>query len=201
MFGKKKKKTLIERLTGAIHLDEEEDFDLEDETPQSRNQIHHQGYQQQHYPPQQQYGHVPVQETQSSRHLQFAHSTPASLYGNHEDEEDTAEEIGELSVDVINGPDNIIVKAMIAGVKPSDVDVDITRDSITLKATRHDEHEIEDENFHQRELYWGTFARTIALPEEVDVDLAEAKEKHGLLVIILPKLDKNRKTKLQIKSN
>jgi HSP20 family protein len=90
---------------------------------------------------------------------------------------------------------------MIAGVKPSDVDVDITRDSITLKATRQDEHEIEDENFHQRELYWGTFARTIALPEEVDVDLADAKEKHGLLVITLPKLDKNRKTKLQIKSN
>ena len=172
---------------------------MDDETPQSRNQIHHQGYQQ-HYPPQQ-YGHVPAQETQSSRHIQFAHSTPSSLYGNTNDEDDVAEEIGELSVDVINGADSIIVKAMIAGVKPSDVDVDITRDSITLKATRHDEHEIEDENFHQRELYWGTFARTIALPEEVDVDLAEAKEKHGLLVIILPKLDKNRKTKLQIKSN
>lgn len=199
MFGKKKKKTLIERLTGAIHLDEEEDFDLEDEVPQSRNQIHHQGYQQQHYPHQQPYGNTPTQDAQSSRHLQFGHSTPISLYDDNED--DSAEEIGELSVDVINGPDNIIVKAMIAGVKPSDVDVDITRDSITLKATRHDEHEIEDENFHQRELYWGTFARTIALPEEVDVDLAEAKEKHGLLVIILPKLDKNRKTKLQIKSN
>ena len=191
MFGKKKKKTLIERLTGAIHLDEEEDFDLDDEIPQTRNQLHHQGYQQQ-YPPQQQYGGTP----EPSRHLHFAHSTPATMY-----DDQTSEEIGELSVDVINSSDQIIVKAMIAGVKPSDVDVDITRDSITLKATRRDEHEIEDENFHQRELYWGSFARTIALPEEVDVDLADAKEKHGLLVITLPKLDKNRKTKLQIKSN
>lgn len=193
MFGKKKKKTLIERLTGAIHLDEEEDFDFEEETPQARNQIHHQSYQQA-YPPQQQYGHP---QDNTPRHMHFGTPTPAiSSF-----EDDGVEEIGELSVDVINGADTIIVKAMIAGVKPADVDVDITRDSITLKATRHDEHEIEDENFHQRELYWGTFARTISLPEEVDVDLAEAKEKHGLLVILLPKLDKNRKTKLQIKSN
>lgn len=183
MFGKKKKKTLIEKLTGAIHLDEDDDFDYEDEQthtqPQARKQIHHTGYQ---------------QTEASSRHIHFGgHS---STY-----EEEPIEEVGELSLDVINSTDAIVIKAMIAGVKPSDIDVDITRDSLTLKATRADEHEIEEDNFHLRELYWGTFARTIDLPEEVDVDLAEAKEKHGLLVITLPKLDKHRKAKLQIKSN
>lgn len=193
MFGKKKKKTLIERLTGAIHLDEEEDFDFEEETPrhESRNQIHHPAYQAQYQ--QNQYAHP---ETQTTKHIHFAHSTPSTTY-----DDEVAEDIGELSVDVINTTDAIVVKAMIAGVKPADVDVDITRDSLTLKATRNDDHEIEDENFHIRELYWGSFARTISLPEEVDVDLAEAKEKHGLLVITLPKLDKHRKAKLQIKSN
>lgn len=191
MFGKKKKKTLIEKLTGAIHLDEEDDFDIEEErehqhSPQthSRNQIHHSGYA----------GQFGQSET-PSRHMHFGHSSSPAY------QEEETEDIGELSLDVINSSDAIIVKAMIAGVKPADIDVDITRDSLTLKATRHDEHEIEDENFHIRELYWGTFARTIALPEEVDVDLAEAKEKHGLLVINLPKLDKHRKAKLQIKSN
>lgn len=196
MFGKKKKKTLIEKLTGAIHLDEEDDFDIDDNQPNhtnhqvhtQRGQIHHQNYQDQY----QAYSHP---ETQSKR-IHFAHSTPSTMY-----EDEPTEDVGELSLDVINSSDSIIVKAMIAGVKPADVDVDITRDSLTLKATRNDEHEIEDENFHIRELYWGTFARTISLPEEVDVDLAEAKEKHGLLVITLPKLDKHRKAKLQIKSN
>lgn len=200
MFGKKKKKTLIERLTGAIHLDEEDDFDHDEDdvqTQRERGQVHHQGFQASHYPPQPNpYG----QQQDQSRHMHFAHSTP-SMYGTPSRDEDSVEEIGELSVDVINSSDSIVIKAMIAGVKPSDVDVDITRDTVTIKATRHDEHEIEDENFHQRELYWGTFSRTISLPEEVDVDLAEAKEKHGLLVINLPKLDKNRKTKLQIRSN
>ncbi len=192
MFGKKKKKTLIERLTGAIHLDEEEDFEFEEETPSKRAQIHHSTYNQVPYQ-QNQYG---QSSEPAPKHMHFAHSTPSTLY-----DDDAVEDTGELSVDVINTPDSIVVKAMIAGVKPSDIDVDITRDSLTLKATRNDEHEIEDENFHMRELYWGTFARTIVLPEEVDVDLADAKEKHGLLVITLPKLDKNRKTKLQIKSN
>lgn len=192
MFGKKKKKTLIERLTGAIHLDEEEDFDFEEEAPQQRKQIHHSGYQAQ-YSNQNQYA---SPEIQTTKHVHFAHSTPSALY-----DDDATEDVGELSVDVINSSDSIVVKAMIAGVKPADVDVDITRDSLTLKATRQDEHEIDDDKFHLRELYWGTFARTISLPEEVDVDLAEAKEKHGLLVITLPKLDKHRKAKLQIKSN
>lgn len=193
MFGKKKKKTLIERLTGAIHLDEEEDFDFEEETrpTEPRNQIHHPAYNTQYQ--QNQYAHP---ETQTTKHIHFAHSTASTAY-----EDDPIEDIGELSVDVINSSDAIIVKAMIAGVKPADVDVDITRDSLTLKATRNDDHELEDDNFHIRELYWGSFARTIDLPEEVDVDLAEAKEKHGLLVITLPKLDKHRKAKLQIKSN
>ena len=40
----------------------------------------------------------------------------------------------------------------------------------------------------------------ISLPEEVDPDEAEATEKHGLLVLKLPKIDKNRQTKLKIKS-
>lgn len=190
MFGKKKKKTLIERLTGAIHLDEEEDFDFEEEVPQSRGAIHHQGYQEQY--PTDSYS-----NQNNTRHLHFSHGQM-----NTNSFEDThIEDVGELSVDVINSADAIIVKAMIAGVKPADVDVDITRDTLILKASRTNEHEMEEENFHIRELYWGTFARTISLPEEVDVDLADAKEKHGLLVITLPKLDKNRKTKLQIKSN
>ena len=184
MFGKKKKKTLIERLTGAIHLDEEDDFDFEEEqTP--RSSIHHSGYKDKY----------PNQYSQDN-------SLQDSQFGQMDYEESgSSDDIGELSVDVINTIDAIIVKAMIAGVKPSDIDVDITRDNVTLKATRHDEHEIEEDRFHMRELYWGTFARSIPLPEEIDVDLAEAKEKHGLLVITLPKLDKNRKTKLQIKSN
>lgn len=126
---------------------------------------------------------------------------------NHGDSEDgeskhlLPQEEGELSVDVINTPEEIIIKAMVAGVKPQDLDIQISRDMVTIHGTREDITEINQEDYFHKELYWGSFSRNIILPEEVDVELADAKEKHGLLVISLPKLDKDKKTRLSVKSN
>lgn len=108
---------------------------------------------------------------------------------------------GELAVDVYQTPTHIIVKAMIAGVRPEDLDVSITRDMVTIRGKRERHTEGGTDDFIFQELYWGAFARTVVLPQEVDTDGAEAFEKHGLLVIRLPKLDKSRQTKLKIKSN
>jgi HSP20 family protein len=108
---------------------------------------------------------------------------------------------GELSVDVINTPNEIIIKAMVAGVKPQDLDVQISRDMVTIIGSREESNEVSEQDYYHKELYWGAFSRNILLPEEVDVESAEAREKHGLLEIKLPKIDKGRKTKLQIKSN
>jgi len=107
---------------------------------------------------------------------------------------------GELSVDVINTPNEIVIKAMVAGVKPQDLDIQISRDMVTIIGTREESSEVSEQDYYHKELYWGSFSRNILLPEEVDVEAAEAKEKHGLLEIKLPKIDKGRKTKLQVKS-
>jgi len=106
----------------------------------------------------------------------------------------------ELTVDVYQTPEMIVVKAMIAGVRPEDLDVSITRDLVTIRGTREEERIARDEDYFARELFWGTFARTVTLPEEVDVDEAEAIEKHGLLILKLPKLDKKRQSKLKVKT-
>lgn len=121
----------------------------------------------------------------------------------HESEEEisSATNSGQLSIDVINRPDEIIIRTMIAGVKPQDLDIQISRDMVTIEGSREEDIEVNEEDYYHRELFWGSFSRNILLPEEIDVDLAEAKEKHGLLEIKLPKLDKNRKTKLSVKSN
>ena len=106
----------------------------------------------------------------------------------------------ELTVDVYQTPEMIVVKAMIAGVRPEDLDVSITRDLVTIRGTREEERVARDEDFFTRELYWGSFSRAITLPEEIDVDEAEAVEKHGLLILKLPKLDKKRQSKLKVKT-
>ena len=107
---------------------------------------------------------------------------------------------GELAVDVYQTPDAIVVKALVAGVQPASIDISLTREMLTITGTREDEREVEDDNYFQRELYWGSFSRTILLPEEIDVDLAEASEKHGILRIRLPKINKKKETKLKVRS-
>lgn len=111
------------------------------------------------------------------------------------------EEAGELAVDVYQTPSHIIIKAMIAGVRPDDLDVSITRDLVTIRGKRERHTEGSSGDYFFQELYWGAFSRTIVLPQEVEIEEAEANEKHGLLTIKLPKLDKGRQAKLKIKSN
>lgn len=110
------------------------------------------------------------------------------------------EEEGELPVDVYDDNDKIILKTMIAGVRPDDLDISITRDMVTIKGVRQEEKEITKDNYYHKELYWGSFSRTIMLPAEIDIEEAKANEKHGLLILTLPKIDRERRTKLQVKS-
>ena len=113
-------------------------------------------------------------------------------------EEENPEE-GQLTIDVYQTPGEIVIKSMVAGVKPEDLDISITRDMVVIKGKRETERFVKDEDYYHQELYWGTFSRTIMLPAEVNVEEAEAVEKHGLLIIRLPKTDKNRQTRLKVK--
>lgn len=114
--------------------------------------------------------------------------------------DEESEKDGELTVDVYQTPDMIVIKSMIAGVRPEDLDVTITRDMVTIRGKREEERVENEEDFFVRELYWGSFSRTIQLPQEIDVDESEAVEKHGLLILKLPKLDKKRQSKLKVRT-
>jgi len=112
-----------------------------------------------------------------------------------------SEEEGELAVDMYQSPTEIIIKTMVAGVKPEDLDISITRDMVTIRGKRMEVYENTENDFFHKELYWGSFSRTIVLPAEIEIEEAEASEKHGLLTLILPKIDKNRQSKLKIRTN
>lgn len=115
--------------------------------------------------------------------------------------EEESDEEAQLTVDVYNTPSEIVIKTMVAGVRPEDLDVAITRDSVTIRGKREEDRTVSSDDYIHRELYWGSFSRTIPLPEEVDVEEAEAVEKFGLLIIHLPKIDKHRQTKLKVKGS
>ena len=166
------KPSFFQRLTGAADTRDYEDF-LDD--PQAQ--------------------HVSFSSSGGrERHAIIKTKEPAAGW-----QEDT-EGSGELAVDVYQTPDSIVVKALVAGVQPQTIDISLTREMLTVSGIRADEKEVEEDHYYQRELYWGSFSRTILLPEEVDVGRAEASEKHGILMIRLPKINKKRQTKLKVRA-
>ncbi len=71
---------------------------------------------------------------------------------------------------------------------------------VTVRGKREENKMIDDDNYFSRELYWGAFSRSVTLPAEVEPEEAEAIEKHGLLIIKLPKIDKQKSANLKVKS-
>jgi len=112
------------------------------------------------------------------------------------------EEIEEyqLAVDVYNKPDEIIIQTMVAGMNPDNLDISITREMVIIKGERNQPEDIPEEDYFHKELYWGSFSRTILLPAEIEVEESDAAESHGLLTLRLPKIDKDKQTKLKVKS-
>ena len=133
-------------------------------------------------------------ETKQGR-PQTGSRTEQAAIAMHEDDVGTAQ----LTVDVYQNDSEIVIRALVAGVKPEDLDIAITRDMVTIKGKRVEQKEGQDTNYVYQELYWGAFERTVVLPAEIDVDLAEASERHGLLLIKLPKINKDRQTRLKVR--
>ncbi len=114
-------------------------------------------------------------------------------------EEVVEDEEGELTVDIYDKGDSIVIQSTVAGVKPEDLDVSITTDSVTLRGKRERHEEVHDKDYYYKELFWGTFSRSVILPEEIEDDEAEATLKNGLLTIRLPKKRKGVVQKLKVK--
>lgn len=111
------------------------------------------------------------------------------------------DEEAQLTVDVSQTPNEIIVQSVVGGVRPDDLEVEVTHDMVTIRGKREKGKEIAGNDYFYQELYWGVFARSILLPQEIDADEAEATLKNGLLTLRLPKLDKSRSQKVKIKSS
>lgn len=110
-----------------------------------------------------------------------------------------ASDEGQLLIDMYQTPDEIVLQSVVSGVRPDDLDVTITQDMVTIRGKREKSHQVTSDHYFYQELYWGSFSRSVLLPQEVDAEAAEATLKNGLLVIRLPKLDKTKIQKLKIK--
>lgn len=165
-----KKRSFFERLAGNLRFDDKED---DDDVVEQKP--------------------APVMERKEL-------SVNQQQSGPQQKIEEHQEVVGELPVDVYETSNEIIIQTLIAGVLPENLSISITRDMVNIYGKREENKSITPDQYHVKELYWGAFARKVTLPTEIEIDHAEAIERHGMLLIKLPKTDKGRKTVLKIKS-
>jgi len=111
-----------------------------------------------------------------------------------------AEAEGQLTIDVYQTPNDIVIKSTIAGVKPEDIDITITNDMVTIKGKREKDEEVAPEDYYYQECYWGPFSRSVILPVDIETDKATATMKNGILTVRLPKAEKIKTKKIPVKS-
>jgi HSP20 family protein len=105
---------------------------------------------------------------------------------------------GQLTIDMYQTKDNVIIKSTIAGVKPDDIDITIANDMVTIRGERSRDFDASAEDYFYQECYWGSFSRSVVLPVDVDIDSVNADMKDGILTVILPKAAKAKAKKIRV---
>jgi HSP20 family protein len=82
---------------------------------------------------------------------------------------------GQLSVDVYQTEDSLVITSTIAGVNPEDLEVTLNNDVVTIRGKRQPERQVTQEDYFYQECYWGGFSRSIVLPVEVRAEAVQAK--------------------------
>lgn len=135
-------------------------------------------------------------ETQNDE--SYSESEEESATQKKEEWLDEESEEGQLTLDVYQDGDDIVIKSTIAGVRPEDLDVTINNDMVSIQGERKRDEEVLDSSYYYQELYWGSFSRSVILPSEVDPERAEATMENGILTVRLPKKSAGQKKKLEV---
>lgn len=103
------------------------------------------------------------------------------------------------SVDVSESDKQVTVKVEVPGVDPKNIDVSLEGNYLTVRGEKKNEREEKGENFHRIERSFGSFSRTVELPQNIDSDEVMAENKNGVLTITIAKLVGTTPKKIVVK--
>jgi HSP20 family protein len=101
-------------------------------------------------------------------------------------------------VDVINRDNDILVRAELPGVDKKDIEITTTENTVTIKGSARREAKEEKGDYYRCEIAQGAYARTVALPGDIDSTNARAIFKDGMLELILPKVEKSKRRSIVV---
>ena len=104
-----------------------------------------------------------------------------------------------LAVDMVENKDDFIVKASIPGINPDDLDISYSDDTLTIKGEIKEENQVKEDQYHLRERRYGSFIRSITLPNKIKGDAIEASYQNGVVTLRLPKVEEVKPKRIAIK--
>jgi len=102
------------------------------------------------------------------------------------------------AIDVYQGNDNVIAETPITGIDPEKVDISIENDVLTISGQSEHQSEVDEKNYYRKEVRYGAFHHSVALPASVDGAKAGAEYNDGILKVIIPKEERSKPKKIKV---
>jgi HSP20 family protein len=103
------------------------------------------------------------------------------------------------AMDVIENDVDLTIRVDLPGLKPDDVQVEVENGTLTLRGQMGDTIEKEDDHYYYRERSFGTFQRSLRLPDTLDTDKVDATFDNGVLTLVIPKLPQAQPRQIEVK--
>jgi HSP20 family protein len=101
-------------------------------------------------------------------------------------------------VDLVEAEDHFVLKADLPGLSQDDVSIEVQDGTLSISGERKAEHEQRERGWYRIERAFGSFSRSLTLPEGIDPDGIKAEFNNGVLEVHIPKPEERKPRRIQI---
>ena len=108
------------------------------------------------------------------------------------------EELWTPAIDVSETEKEYLVKAELPGISKKEIDISLTDGVLTIKGEKKQEKKEEKENYHFIETRYGSFSRSLRLPDDASAEKVDATYTDGVLTVSIPKTESAKPKKIEV---
>ena len=102
------------------------------------------------------------------------------------------------AMDLVESGDHFVLRADLPGMSEEDIEIELEDGTLTVSGERKAEHEVNKDGYHRIERAFGSFSRSLTLPEGIDADAVSARFDRGVLEIRIPKPEARKPRRISI---
>jgi HSP20 family protein len=102
------------------------------------------------------------------------------------------------AMDLVETGDHFVLRADLPGMTEDDVKIEFEDGTLTVSGERRSEHEGPDEGYYRVERAFGSFSRSLTLPQGIDAEAVSARFDRGVLEVRIPKPEERKPRRIEI---